>query len=221
MIEEINNVFVPPLFPNGINRDKWLRLSAIEPVLNIGCGETDQFYGMYALHVDDWSGVTYQGLGYLKDGMLDCTKPFDGTLETIEKVRLNKLRIRLSNFMDKPFCLARAPDELSLFGIKYGQFKTCVLSEIIEHQNDPLNFILKCSDYVEKGGRVLVTVPDEEHWDKELNPFQNNSHKHYFNDELFAKLLKDTNMKIIQLIHTRPEWMPPGWVYFYAILEKE
>ena len=220
MIEEINNIFVPPLFPNGITRHEWLRLSAIQPILNIGCGETDQFYGMYAVHVDDWSGVVNPKFGYHKDGTIDTEPPFDGTLETIEKIRLKKIRTRVVNFIDKPFCLAKAPDELPLFGFNYGQFKTIVLSEIVEHQDNPLDFILKCSDYVEKGGRVLITVPDENRWSKDLKPFQNEGHKYCFTEESYTKLLKDTNIKIIQLIQTKPEWNPQGFAFFFTILEK-
>ena len=67
MIEEINNIFIPPLFPNGIDRHKWLRLSVVEPILNIGCGDINQFYGMNVVHVDDWSGVTNTKYGYHKD----------------------------------------------------------------------------------------------------------------------------------------------------------
>ncbi len=95
---------------------------------------------------------------------------------------------------------------------KDGSFDVAVLSEILEHVEDPvaaLNEAQRIATF------VIISVPNEYEWkDAEKQMAENPSgHLHHFTKSSFVSMLNASGLQIIELL----DWLYVGWAYFIAI----
>jgi glycosyltransferase involved in cell wall biosynthesis/ubiquinone/menaquinone biosynthesis C-methylase UbiE len=84
--------------------------------------------------------------------------------------------------------------------------------ELLEHVPDPLVVLKEAVRLARK--RVIITVPNEAEWAKELKPFENPEHKRYYTKETLAVLLEAVG--IPYLIENLKRG---GWTHFGAMIE--
>lgn len=76
-------------------------------------------------------------------------------------------------------------------------FKTVVLGEVLEHQEDPLTLLNKASDHMDEDGILIITVPH--------GPDEVNDHRQIFSSSSFRQMLRQAGLGIkhIQFKHER------------------
>jgi len=89
-------------------------------------------------------------------------------------------------------------------------FNCCVMSELLEHIDDPINVIEEAQRIATT---VIITVPNEYEWKPDLNPFTNPGHKHFFNQQSLLQLVYESGLQLIELI--KVNFM--GWSHFVVM----
>lgn len=86
-------------------------------------------------------------------------------------------------------------------------YDTVVLSEILEHMDDPLHTVLEAQRV---GKQILICVPNEYQWAQDKKPFTHYDHKINFDEKLLFELIVQSKLQLIayyKLIYA-------GWSYF-------
>jgi glycosyltransferase involved in cell wall biosynthesis/predicted SAM-dependent methyltransferase len=103
-------------------------------------------------------------------------------------------------------------------------FDVAILAECLEHNDDPMP-LLKSAERLAKK-RIIITVPYEAHWSKNLTPFKNTGHKKFYTPELLTQELEklgyDFTVEEIITDITYPDSRPAEhWSWVGAIINLE
>jgi 2-polyprenyl-3-methyl-5-hydroxy-6-metoxy-1,4-benzoquinol methylase len=97
---------------------------------------------------------------YIKGDKIADLGSEDGTGENVLHLYMekhSKKNILSVDYVGKPDLKA---DLTKKFPFKEGEFDTIIASEIIEHIDNPLDFLKECKRCVKKGGNILLTTPN-------------------------------------------------------------
>lgn len=94
---------------------------------------------------------------------------------------------------------------------KNKSFDVAVLSEILEHVNNPINALHEAHRVA---NFIVICVPNEYGWSKDKKPFETNSgHLRQFKGRDLVAMVRESGIEIIEYL----DWQYAGWAYYIVI----
>lgn len=157
------------------------------------------------IYLDRGSLVSLLAYGKIVDIGCNIGNMFGDKATNVDHHSLDFLRKESGNpDLDIPNFIQAEAENLPLDTQSYD---TAVLSEILEHVDDPV-IVLNEAQRVAK--TIVFTVPNEYQWAKDKKPFTHSSHKTNFDEKQIFDLLMETKLNLIEFYKL---WYQ-GWSYF-------
>lgn len=120
-----------------------------------------------------------------------------------------KNKITSVDFLGKPDIIA---DLNKCLPMNSNSVDTIIASEVIEHLDSPLNFLLECKRVIKKDGRIIITTPNSlslaelQGFVVKENTLDYVGHLYGWNKKTFGRLAKRADLKVKKFQHISFMW---------------